>query len=62
METLVPKTISTRRSRKTGAVMVEYVFLLIFICMVALIGIKTFGGTVANKMGSNNNSVTNAIQ
>jgi len=62
METRVLKTISRRRSRKTGAVMVEYVFLLIFIVMVALLGIKTFGGSVANQMGSNNNSVSNAIQ
>jgi Flp pilus assembly pilin Flp len=62
METRVLKTISRRRSRKTGAIMVEYVFLLIFIVMVALLGIKTFGSTVANQMGSNNNSVTNAIQ
>ena len=62
METRVLKTISNRRSCKTGAVMVEYVFLLIFIAMVALIGIKTFGGTVANKMGQNNNSVTNSFQ
>jgi Flp pilus assembly pilin Flp len=44
-----------------GAVMVEYIFLIIFIAMVALIGIKTFGQAVRSKMGSNNNSVTNAI-
>jgi len=62
METRVPKTISKRRSLKTGAVMVEYVLLLIFIAMIALLGIKTFGHTVANQMGSNNNSVSNAIQ
>jgi len=62
METRVLKTNSNRRSRKYGAVMVEYVFLLVFIVLVALIGIKTFGNTVANKFGSNNNSVTNAMQ
>jgi Flp pilus assembly pilin Flp len=47
---------------QTGAVMVEYVFLIIFICLVALLGIKTFGGTLNNKMADNNNSVANAIQ
>jgi Flp pilus assembly pilin Flp len=62
METQVPKRIHTHRSRKTGAVMVEYVFLIIFIVMVAWIGISTFGHTVTNVMGQNNNSVANAIQ
>ena len=62
METRVHnKIINKRRSLKTGAVMVEYVFLIIFIVMIALLGIKTFGGTVNNMMGQNNNSVTNAI-
>jgi len=62
METRVHnKIINKRRSRKTGAIMVEYVFLIIFIVMIALLGIKTFGGTVNNMMGQNNNSVTNAI-
>jgi len=52
-----------RASRKNrGAVMVEYVLLIVFIALVAFIGIKTFGGAVNNKMGSNNQSVTEAWQ
>jgi len=47
---------------RTGAIIVEYLFLIMFIVLVALIGIKTFGNTLNNKMGSNNNSVTNAWQ
>jgi len=47
---------------RTGAIIVEYLFLILFIVLVALIGIKTFGNTLNNKMGSNNNSVTNAWQ
>ncbi|WP_125205784.1 Flp family type IVb pilin [Capsulimonas corticalis] len=48
-------------SNEDGAVVVEYVFLLIFIVMVALGAIKTFGGSVVNKMGDNNNSVSSAF-
>jgi len=48
-------------SNEDGAVMVEYVFLLIFIALVALGAIRTFGGAVTNKMGDNNNSVVNAF-
>ncbi|MEO7717859.1 MAG: hypothetical protein ABIY70_16790 [Capsulimonas sp.] len=48
-------------SNEDGAVVVEYVFLLIFIAMVALGAIRTFGGAVTNKMGDNNNSVANAF-
>jgi len=62
MKTLVPIKKSYSRSSRRGAVMVEYVFVLIFIVIIALVGIKTFGNTVNNKMGSNNNSVANAIQ
>ncbi|MGO8671595.1 MAG: Flp family type IVb pilin [Capsulimonadaceae bacterium] len=52
-----------RRSRRArGAVMVEYVFLLIFVAIVALASIKTFGQTVNDKMSNNNNSVTSAWQ
>jgi len=47
---------------RTGAIIVEYLFLIMFIVLVALIGIKTFGNSLNNKMGSNNNSVTNAWQ
>jgi Flp pilus assembly pilin Flp len=63
METRVFKSNRTKMGRnQTGAVMVEYVFLIIFIALVALVGIKTFGGSVNNKMSQNNNSVANAIQ
>jgi Flp pilus assembly pilin Flp len=51
----------SRRSGQKAAVMVEYVLLLAFVVLVALIGIKTLGGTTANKFGANNNSVTNAF-
>jgi len=47
---------------RTGAIIVEYLFLIMFIVLVALIGIKTFGNSLNNKMGANNNSVTNAWQ
>jgi Flp pilus assembly pilin Flp len=47
---------------KTGAVVVEYLFLILFIVLVSLIGIKTFGTTVNNAMGSNNNSVVASWQ
>jgi Flp pilus assembly pilin Flp len=50
-----------RRSKHTrGATMVEYVLLVILIVIVAMLGIKTFGNTVNNQFGSNNNSVTTA--
>jgi len=62
MTTCVLKTRIPRLSRKKGAVMVEYVFLIIFIVLIALIGIKMFGNTVNNKLGQNNNSVTTAWQ
>lgn len=48
-------------SNEDGAVMVEYVFLLIFVAIVALGAVRTFGNAVTNKMSSNNNSVVNAI-
>ena len=49
-------------AQEEGAVLVEYVLLIVLIAIVALVGIKTFGGEVANKMANNNNSVANAIQ
>jgi Flp pilus assembly pilin Flp len=58
----VRKIRSSKRRHETGATMVEYVFIIIFVAMVALIGIKTFGQTVNNQMGSNNNSVSKAMQ
>jgi len=42
--------------------MVEYVLIVTFVVLVALIGIKTFGNTTTNAMWTNNNSVSNAIQ
>jgi len=48
--------------KRIGAVIVEYLFLIMFIVLVALIGIKTFGTTLNAKMGSNNNSVTSSWQ
>jgi len=48
-------------SQEDGAVLVEYVLLIVLIAIVALVGIRTFGVTVANKLANNNNSVANAI-
>ena len=45
-----------------GAILVEYTLLLLLVAIAALIGIKSYGQAVANKMGGNNNSVANAIQ
>ena len=45
-----------------GAILVEYTLLLLLIGIAALIGIKSYGQTVAQKMGNNQNSVANAIQ
>jgi len=42
--------------------MVEYVLILTFVVLVALIGVQTFGHTVNNQFGSNNNTVVNAMQ
>lgn len=47
--------------REDGATLVEYTLLLLLIGMVALVSIKTYGQTVAQKMGNNQNSVANAI-
>jgi len=44
-----------------GAALVEYILLIVLIAIVALVGIRTFGVTVANKLANNNNSVANAI-
>jgi Flp pilus assembly pilin Flp len=44
-----------------GAVLVEYVLLIVLIAIVALVGIRTFGLSVTNKFGDNNGSVSNAI-
>lgn len=44
-----------------GATLVEYTLLLLLIGMVALISIRTYGLTVAQKMSNNQNSVANAI-
>jgi len=48
-------------SDEDGAVLVEYTLLLLLIAMAALIGIKSYGLTVAQKMGNNQNSVANEI-
>ena len=61
MMTPLKSFINRIASNEDGAVAVEYVFLLIFIAMVALGAIRTFGGAVTNKMGDNNNSVANAF-
>jgi len=54
--------LKSRLRRNAGAVIVEYLWLIMFIVLVAFIGITTFGQTVTAKMGSNNNSVTAAWQ
>ena len=48
-------------SDEDGAVLVEYTLLLLLIAMAALIGIKSYGLTIAQKMGNNQNSVATAI-
>jgi Flp pilus assembly pilin Flp len=44
-----------------GAVLVEYALLVLLIGMVALVGIQTYGRTVAAKLGNSDNSVSNAV-
>jgi len=48
-------------SDEGGAVLVEYTLLLLLIAMAALIGLRTYGTTVAQKMGNSNGSVSNAL-
>ena len=48
-------------SDEDGATLVEYVLLLALIAVGALLGLKFFGLSVNNKLGSNNNSVVAAI-
>jgi Flp pilus assembly pilin Flp len=44
-----------------GAVLVEYALLILLVGMVALVGIKFYGQTVAQKLGNSDNSVSNAV-
>jgi Flp pilus assembly pilin Flp len=48
-------------SDEGGAVLVEYTLLLLLIAMAALIGMRTYGSIVAQKMGNSNGSVSNAL-
>jgi Flp pilus assembly pilin Flp len=48
-------------SDEDGAVLVEYTLLLLLVDMAALVAIRTYGSTVAQKMGNNNGSVANAL-
>jgi len=48
-------------SNEDGATLVEYVLLLAMIAIGALVGLRFFGTSVNNKLGSNNNSVAAAI-
>jgi Flp pilus assembly pilin Flp len=62
--TVVKNTLSFARELlccEDGATLVEYTLLLLLIAMVALVSIKTYGLTVAQKMSNNQNSVANAI-
>ena len=48
-------------SEEDGATLVEYVLLLALIAVGALLGLRFFGLSVNNKLGSSNNSVVAAI-